>query len=191
MHPQIIILPEGYTEYYYFRGLESQLVSLRVYKPYLNLIKLMQKAQQAKHNQVARRPDDAIEDEVWIVIDRDYQRGNEKADALFYETLKVAEESGICVAYSDDAFELWFLLHYEAVTKSMLAKDLLQRLKVHIPNYEKPARGICQKLMMHNKVHQAIKRADRILKTSKAGHLTTNPSTTAHLLVRKILDVSQ
>lgn len=56
--------------------------------------------------------------QVWCVYDRDYENdpsNNSKGDTEFDESISTAESKGIKVAWSNDSFELWVLLHFENV----------------------------------------------------------------------------
>jgi hypothetical protein len=56
--------------------------------------------------------------QVWCVFDRDLEETNEKqkrGNVLFDESIQTAKSHGIRLAYSNDAFELWILLHFEQV----------------------------------------------------------------------------
>jgi hypothetical protein len=56
--------------------------------------------------------------QVWCVFDRDKEETAEKVrkgDITFNESLETAKRRGIKVAWSNDAFELWVLLHFEDV----------------------------------------------------------------------------
>ncbi|WP_165917228.1 RloB family protein [Flaviaesturariibacter aridisoli] len=50
---------------------------------------------------------------VWCVFDRD--KAPDKADAAFNLSIRNAEDMGVRVAWSNDNFELWLLLHFENV----------------------------------------------------------------------------
>lgn len=56
---------------------------------------------------------------IWSVFDRDINLSNEEnltQDNLTFTTsIQTAEQSGIQVAWSNDVFELWILLHFEDV----------------------------------------------------------------------------
>ena len=55
---------------------------------------------------------------VWCVFDRDGKRDDEGVkfeDISFNEAIETAQNKGIKVAWSNDAFELWVLLHFEDV----------------------------------------------------------------------------
>lgn len=56
--------------------------------------------------------------QVWCVFDRDLEETEEKqlrGNVLFDESIKTAESNGIRLAWSNDAFELWVLLHFENI----------------------------------------------------------------------------
>jgi hypothetical protein len=56
--------------------------------------------------------------QVWCVFDRDFEETEQKqirGNVLFDESIKTAESNGIRLAWSNDAFELWILLHFEAI----------------------------------------------------------------------------
>ena len=56
--------------------------------------------------------------QVWCVYDRDIDEASTSIDlhnTSFNEALSMAEARGIKVAWSNDAFELWVLLHFEDV----------------------------------------------------------------------------
>lgn len=53
--------------------------------------------------------------QIWCVFDRDKEETTSKrlkGNTLFDESIKTAKASGIKVAWSNDAFELWVLLHF-------------------------------------------------------------------------------
>lgn len=63
---------------------------------------------------------DIIEKEglhVWCVYDADFNKStsNTEKDVTYNESIPMAEKHNINVAWSNDAFELWVLLHFEEV----------------------------------------------------------------------------
>ncbi len=57
--------------------------------------------------------------QVWCVFDRDKEKTHreiEKGNTNFDQSINTAIASGINVAWSNDAFELWILLHFEDAT---------------------------------------------------------------------------
>jgi len=66
----------------------------------------------------------------WIVIDRDIARvnggGHSKED--FNRALQKAKKEKVQVAYSNDSFELWYLLHFEYRDTAILRDKILDRV---------------------------------------------------------------
>ena len=62
-------------------------------------------------------------DKIWVVFDKD-----EVPDNDFNDAIKKAEKNGIECAWSNAAFELWFLYHFENVTAQLLRKDYQKEL---------------------------------------------------------------
>ena len=61
-------------------------------------------------------------DSVWCVFDRDsFPLQN------FNRALQLAEQNGINVAYSNEAFEIWYLLHFHYTTRHCHAQPTLKR----------------------------------------------------------------
>lgn len=58
-------------------------------------------------------------DEVWAVFDKDDLDVENKNAERFEEAFRIAEANDIKVAYSNECFELWLLLHYMDVDADM------------------------------------------------------------------------
>lgn len=136
----------------------------------------------------------------WIVIDRDVARvnggGHSRED--FNLALQKAKKDKVQVAYSNDAFELWYLLHFEyrntailrdeilsEVIKKLKAKNqhkfsLLDKTTIKQSNFTK---HIFDELIVLQDV--AIRNAKRLLDSYGDNHNpeSDNPSTTVHVLV--------
>jgi len=68
--------------------------------------------------------------EVWCVFDYDIkpdEAATQPAD--FNNAIKMAEANGMKVAWSNDAFELWFLLHYQALDIPLTRNEIFPILK--------------------------------------------------------------
>ena len=72
-------------------------------------------------------------DEVWIVMDRDSFPPHD-----FDNAIRSAESKGFQVAWSNECFELWILLHFRDVMASTARADLYRQLAkfLKIRNYE-------------------------------------------------------
>lgn len=187
----LLIVCEGeQTEKHYFQSFKSDKLHLDV-RPYVGQPRQIVLRAEAL---MARRS----YDEVWVVFDLDYDatRGDEQYQE-FTNALRLAKSKEIEVAYTIDAFELWFRLHYEQVSNGLSRKALYQDLSKRWDiKYEKDgkreafAKNIFSKLAEDENadVKEAIKRAEKLLKARKNLPLKEqNPVTTVHLLVKKLL----
>ncbi|MGE0738439.1 RloB family protein [Sulfurimonas sp.] len=64
-----------------------------------------------------------IYDKKWIVIDRDSFSNDD-----FKGTIGEARQKGICVAFSNESYELWILLHFKQVNAYTNREDLKSHL---------------------------------------------------------------
>lgn len=121
-------------------------------------------------------------DQVWCVFDRD----SFPADR-FNEALALAEREGIKVAYSNEAFELWYLLHFNFYNTGITHDDYKKRLdKLLGHKYEKNSSFIHEEL--RSRQPTAIVHAKQLLQQYNPAHPEQdNPSTTVHLLVEQLL----
>ena len=141
-------------------------------------------------------------DEVWCVYDLDYNasEGNDQY-RRFQESLAYAERQGISVAYSIDAFELWFRLHYEAVTgpihRRQLYQDLSRRWEMDYSaagKHHSFTRTVKQRLDDDPAadVYLAIERAGKLFATGAGLPIRErNPSTSVYRLVSRLLESTQ
>lgn len=140
---------------------------------------------------------DEGEQENWVVFDMDIQRDNVaviKKD--FEEAIKLAEEHDIKVAYANDAFELWILLHYMYFDNEWTRHEYYEKLSdLWEINYEKSCKklsfckSIYQKLAADESANQqeAMRRAKKLFDEQKdKTHSERNPCTTIHCLVNEL-----
>lgn len=158
---------------------------------------------------------------VWCVFDRDFN-GNpgilDKAEISFDESTHTAKRNNIKVAWSNDSFELWILLHYEDVDpkEPLLRSKYYERLTEILKADTKINSDFCVAIgngtfnyyddikslnpfknhilpILKNETRRtaAIKRAERL-----ENHHTTHtdkphemcPCTMVHHLVKELLD---
>jgi len=60
----------------------------------------------------------------WAVIDRD-----DWSKQQINEAIKKAKELGLCIAISNEAYELWILLHFQTITRYTPRAELNSKLK--------------------------------------------------------------
>ena len=120
-------------------------------------------------------------DKVWVVFDRD-----SFPPADFDNAVHSAEANKFGSAWSNEAFELWYLLHFEFRNTGMSRKKYKSALSSHLgEEYKKNDSDMYRKLKNHQE--QAIRNAARLL----AQHIGTtpsqsNPATQVHLLVKEL-----
>lgn len=120
-------------------------------------------------------------DQVWCVFDRDSWTPED-----FNNALKNAENQGFKVTYSNEAFELWYVLHFEFLNTGISRSNYLQKLSVLFnQRYQKNSEKIYDELF--DKQPTAIRNAINLLNQYDP-HIPArdNPSTTVHLLVQEL-----
>jgi len=129
-------------------------------------------------------------DECWVVFDKDDFIRN------FNSAIKKASRSGLKVAYSNESFELWFLLHFSFTNSAIKRKDYNEKIE---ENYRKEtknkrykynkASGVLPLIdLIKNREKDATRNAKKLLQQFKteASFLKKNPSTTVYLLVERL-----
>ena len=121
------------------------------------------------------------EDQIWCVFDvDDFLKNN---PAKFEEGLKKAKDHNISVAWTNECFELWLLLHFEQVSTTIPRKDYEKKLKPHFKkiriNYAKNFRDAFETSLPLQK--EAVKRAKRLQNKPEI-----NPSTSIFLLIEEL-----
>jgi len=155
---------------------------------------------------------------VWCVFDRDREGKEERVkidDFKFNDSIETAERKGIKVAWSNDVFETWVLLHFEEadqteridvynrLTEIFKAlpkpnKDLKKVLRYHNFNYKKNLksetnfRNIVRSLIV-GKTKDAINRAKMLDESYSTNTKPSEkaPCTKVYLLVEELLHYGQ
>lgn len=139
-----------------------------------NTVKLVQKAEKLK------KQDDY--DQVWCVFDKDDFPVED-----FNSAIARARRRNIRVAYSNEAFELWYLLHFDYIDTAMPRRSYQQRLSRRLAKpYVKNDPQMYETL--RDKQDTAIHNAEKLLHTYGNSHnpARDNPCTTVHRLVQEL-----
>lgn len=120
-------------------------------------------------------------DQVWCVFDRD---DFPKQD--FNNAIASAESAGFKVAYSNEAFELWYVLHFEFLNTGIPRKDYISKLDILLrKKYTKNSGTIYEDI--ENLQPIAIRNAKTLLNQyAPQNPESDNPSTTVYLLVEAL-----
>jgi hypothetical protein len=136
-------------------------------------------------------------DYVWVVFDKDDADLNEARIERFNAAFNIAKEQKIAVAYSNEVFELWLLLHLKDVdsTVPLSRKQIYKDLEAQIKRQQEHAHftyvhGNAEVIKIIRKIgdeSSAIERAKTLLLAhAHTAPINANPSTRMHLLVQEI-----
>jgi hypothetical protein len=134
-------------------------------------------------SRTARRSGDvnAAYDEVWCVCDVDEHE-------RLGEARQIAVRSDIRLAVSNPCFELWLLLHFADQTANLNPAQALDRVRRHLPGYDKRLRFAD----LAAGYPQAVQRADALHRRhEELGTAGGNPSTYMHVLTERIREYSR
>ena len=130
-------------------------------------------------------------DEVWAVFDRD-----SFPDQNFNNAITKGQQVGVSCAWTNESFELWYLLHFQLFEnamrrkgyKALIERELSQKLGQPYV-YQKNSPDMFVLLRKHGNIKQAITRAKQ-LEAEFAGltdYANHNPCTKVHELIEKLL----
>lgn len=99
--------------------------------------------------------------------------------------------------FSVPSFEYWLLIHFKPSTKpysatyrKSIGDQVIDDLKVFMPDYKKTQRGVFNRLLQQGMLDGAIANAKRILATAKKNQ-NMNPSTNVHELIEYLRDLKK
>ena len=173
-----LIVCEGTkTEPNYFRSFEVLSAKVEIRGTGRNTLSLVHYAERILDER------DEEFDEVWLVFDKDSFSSVSFNNAVFF--CQAHHDEGFRVAYSNEAFELWYLLHFELITKpisrfnynAMLSKRMKTYYKKNLPN-------MYQQLLPRQPL--AIKNAKLLYEKRSNSPAKDNPSTTVFQLVEEL-----
>ena len=176
-----LIFCEGSTEVGYFSSFRKRA------KPLAggNALKIVQNAVAYK-NAAEKKVD-----QYWVVFDKD-----ETTDQHFAQAIQLAQSNGIRVAWSNQAFECWIILHYRNFTHACHRNDYEALLRQYIPGYDAHEKGEEQGRQLHLITVPLLPTA---IERAKSGYASFDPnlpdaqkqtSTLVYELVESILNQS-
>jgi hypothetical protein len=119
--------------------------------------------------------------QVWVVFDRDSFPSSDFNDAF-----TLAKKHNIHVAYSNQAFELWYLLHFHYYHSAVDRHEYIKKLSELLGKpYKKNSSTIYEELLKRQP--EAIQNAKRLLSEYNPHNPERdNPSTTVFFLVEEL-----
>jgi hypothetical protein len=129
-----------------------------------------------------KEKEDGFETEWWVVFDKDNH-------ANFNEAVLLAQKNGINVAYSNECFELWFILHFGYLQTSLGRNNFAAKLtKLLGGKYEKNSSDIYE--MIKEKETDAVRNAKNLEKMHDTAGVNSgekrDPSTLVYKLVERL-----
>lgn len=201
----LIVCEDEKTEPYYFRQFRELFPKETVFikeigtgKKPLGIVK-QAIDERTKFSEEARKEID----EVWVVFDKDDEDQNQTTIGNFEQAWQLAKQEHISIAFSNEVFELWLLLHFQDISPEVslprtLIYSQLGELFASLPSDQaftynhkqvNPPKVIGATLSTGDE-QAAIQRAEMLLAAHQGKQpIKANPSTTVHLLVRKLRDL--
>lgn len=173
-HQRFLIVSEGKkTEPNYFVKFRTPSVLITVNGCGKNTISLIKEA-------VRLKKEDEY-DQTWCVFDRDSFPQDD-----FNEAINLAQKESIRIAYSNESFELWYILHFDYLTSSLTRDDYITILNSRLGfKYDKNSDKLYEILVSNQ--GNAISNSKRLLNLyNPPNPVNDNPSTTVHLLVEEL-----
>lgn len=136
-------------------------------------------------------------DRLWVVFDRDSFGANNFNDAIN----RCAQSNPVIgCAWSNEAFELWYLLHFHyyqnAMSRQQYQALIEQNLKPHLGDdysYEKNSEEMYALLKEYGSIEDAIRNAKRLAENygERQDYADHNPCTMVWKLVEELLKLKQ
>lgn len=177
-----LIVCEGEkTEPDYFKAFRMTAATVKAVGEAMNTMTLVNKAISIREADKAKK---RFYDQCWVVFDKDDFPARD-----FNQAIQYAEKNGIHVAYSNQAFEYWFLLHfnfYSGPIHRNRYKDILEKL-IGMSYTKVEGFGAVMYNFLLNRQEQAIHHAELVLKEIAHGNpAEEESSTTVHKLVKEL-----
>ena len=177
-----LIVCEGVrTEPDYFKAFRMTAATVKAVGQAMNTTSLVSKAISIRDADQKKK---RTYDQCWVVFDKDDFPAKD-----FNEAIALAEKNGFKVAYSNQAFEYWFLLHfnlYKGPLHRNIYAGMLSKL-IGMPYSKNEGFGAVLYNRLVTLQQQAIKNAKIVLsEISKGNPAAEESSTTVHLLVEEL-----
>ena len=189
---RFLIVCEGEkTEPNYFRAFidnrRSEVKEVKVKGCGCSTCQLINEAKKIREKLEHERP--VSFDRVWLVFDKDEFKDFNKA-------IEDAKKEGMNCAWSNQAFELWYVLHFQYLVTGVDRKQYIEMIEDKVRKaskskkfkYKKNDKDFYQILQEHGDEEQAIKRAQRLrgIRGEEKNYAAHNPRTEVDLLVDEL-----
>lgn len=150
--PRILIVCEGKkTEPSYFLAFN---VTNDVHGGGLETIRVVEEA-------IRINDEEGLFEQIWCVFDKDDFPAADFDNAI--SMIESCAAAGFRAAYSNEAFELWYVLHFEYLNSALNRRQYIEHLDRHLGRkYRKGDAGNYELLRRKGNEEQAIKNAERL-----------------------------
>lgn len=196
LNKKVMIYCEGETEKQYFDMLSkkyskttvtSKRISVKTKvmgnKNPLNLVK--EAIRTLEHDRRKNHIDLA-----YVVFDND-----DHSDGEISEAMQLAERNKLEVIYSNTAFDLWILLHFEPVYRYMTKQNIYDKLteKFNVVSYQNELKGKDLSKFIEDLVIVAFKNAERVIADGNKVRncIKVNPFVNLHKHLKRIYQVEK
>jgi len=133
-------------------------------------------------------------DKLWVVFDKDSFTPED-----FNGAIERCKNSDIGCAWSNEAFELWYLLHFQYYENAMSRTTYRKRIEGHLKpvlgngfRYEKNSRQMYTLLKEHGSLENAIRNAKRLAGRyeGRQDYAYHNPCTMVHRLIEELFGLT-
>lgn len=118
--PRILIVCEGQTEQLYFKSFQVYTATVEAFSKGATSLALVEAAIRLSKREKY--------EEVWCVFDFDVNPLIVDQRQNFNQAINNATQKGIKCAYSNDSFELWFILHYKYTEQQHTRREYNRKL---------------------------------------------------------------
>jgi len=122
------------------------------------------------------------------VFDRD-----DHPPGRFNDAIQVAQsQKNFTAIWSNEAFELWYLLHFDYHQSSLSRHELNRKLTSYLgKDYSKSDESVYDRLMQNDgaQLDVALKNAERLMSDRRSPQ--RNPSLNVHVMIRRILQIKE
>ncbi len=201
-HLFLIVCEDKKTEPYYFekfiKEFPDETVFLRAVGTGMSSLGVVEQSLIEK-NKLAEESNKSV-DEVWTVFDKDDAEKSFGNTERFKNAFKKAQEFKHKVAYSNEVFELWLLLHlgHVPVEKPIPRMDIYNSINSKVKEnakyidfeYEHGNTNIVDIINEIGNERKAIERAQELLISHhETPPIEANPSTTVHILIKRLREL--
>jgi hypothetical protein len=168
----LIVCEGAKTEPDYFKAFRMTAATVKTVGQAMNTMTLVSKAISIREADKKRKK---VYDQCWVVFDKDDFPAKD-----FNRAIHHAEKNGFRVAYSNQAFEYWFLLHYNLYTGAIHRsqyKDMLTKL-TGMPYSKNEGYGTVMYNLLLSRQQQAINNAETVLAEISHGNPAEEESST-------------